>query len=78
MCSSDLREGYFLTLDAPYPHRYMDNEPEKKYGHGEGREEVKNPDMLDQPVRGARRNHGGYITSNTLFVNISRYALPMP
>ena len=67
-----------MTLDALYPHRYMDNEPEKEYGHGESREEIENPDMLDQPVRGTRRNHDGYITSNTAFVNIFRYVLLIP
>jgi len=28
----------------------MDNDPEKKHPHSHGRQEIENPDMLDQPV----------------------------
>jgi hypothetical protein len=56
----------------------MDNEPEKKHAHSQGCEEIENPDMLDQPVRGARRRHDRYITSIIALVKTSRYALSMP
>jgi hypothetical protein len=44
----------------------MDKESEDKHPYSHGREKVKDPDMLDTPVRGAVGSHDEWVTSKCL------------